>query len=283
MTPADRAEKNADLNIALIGCGKMGGALLKGWLAEGITDRIYVLDPAGPSEEFSPLIPSQIEWFENIDEFTAQDIQADIFVLAVKPQIMEDVCRRIKDKIPHDSLVLSIAAGQTIALFEDYFGAGQPVVRTMPNTPSAIGKGMTVAVANRNVSVDRRVIADLLMGTVGMTEWLEDEALLNAVTAVSGSGPAYVFLLMEAMAEAGKKCGLDQELAMKLARQTVIGSAALAEKEPDTTATRLRENVTSPGGTTAAALDILMQDNRFHDLMAEAVAAAAQRGKDLAS
>lgn len=157
------------------------------------------------------------------------------------------------------------------------------MIRVMPNTPAAIGKGISVAVANVNVNDRQKENAARLMETVGLVKWLEQETLMDAVTALSGSGPAYVFYLIEAMAEAGTKCGLDKDMATALARQTVIGSAALAEKEKSVPASRLRENVTSPGGTTAAALDVLMRDDCFKDLMAEAITAAAERGKELAS
>lgn len=271
------------IKIALIGCGKMGGALLQGWLSADLTEKIYVLDPAGPPEKFKSCRPDTIEWHESTDSFLGSAIDAEIFVMAVKPQIMKDVCEQIKEKVLPQTLVLSIAAGQTIALFEKYFGSAQPVIRVMPNTPAAIGKGVSVAVANMNVNGDQKNNATRLMETVGIVKWLEQESLMDAVTAVSGSGPAYVFYLIEAMAEAGKQCGLDKDMAMALARQTVIGSAALAEKEESTPASRLRENVTSPGGTTAAALDILMRDDRFTNLITEAITAATEKGKELAS
>lgn len=205
---------------------------------------------------------------------------ADIFILAVKPQIMNEVCQTLKDKISKETLVLSIAAGQKIRNFERHFGPDQPVIRVMPNTPAAIGQGISVAVANGNVSSEQREIASTLLNSIGFVEWVENESLMDAVTALSGSGPAYVFHLIEAMAKAGVETGLSPNFAMKLARQTVIGSAALAAAEADTTAEQLRKNVTSPGGTTAAALDILM-NGEMQDVFNRALAAATARSKEL--
>lgn len=268
--------------LALIGCGKMGGAMLQGWLAENIASHIYVLDPAGPSQDFKSYLNKKITWFEDTEEFLKAKFSADIFILAVKPQIMKDVCIGIKNKVPREALILSIAAGQTISSFENYFSDAQPIIRSMPNTPAAIGKGMTVAVGNRNINEPHKTITDMMLSTVGLVEWAEDEELLNAVTAVSGSGPAYVFLMIEAMAEAGEKAGLSKDFSMRLARQTIIGSAALAEQQPDIPASTLRKNVTSPGGTTEAALKVLTKDNALLSLMTDAVKAATQRGKELA-
>jgi pyrroline-5-carboxylate reductase len=176
--------------------------------------------------------------------------------------------------------VLSIAAGRRIASFEKYLPGGA-VVRAMPNTPAAIGRGITAAVANRNVTPVQRALADDLLSAVGKVVWVDDESLLDAITAVSGSGPAYVFLLAECLAEAGRAAGLDARLAEELARATVSGSAALLEAS-DLSAAELRRNVTSPGGTTAAALEILGGEDGMQKLMTAAVAAATKRGRDLA-
>ena len=269
-----------DLSIALIGCGKMGSALLRGWLASGQVKHVYVLDPGGLPEEFEDEAPARVTFYDKPDIFAGARPPASVFVVAVKPQIMDDVCHAIKKAVPTDALVLSIAAGQTIAKFEGYFGASQPVIRSMPNTPAAIAKGVTVGYPNAHVTPAQKTLADNLLKAVGHVEWIADEGLLDAVTAVSGSGPAYIFLLIEAMAAAGVKAGLKPDFAMKLARQTVIGSAALAEADP-LPAETLRKNVTSPGGTTAAALDVLMAPSGMQDLFDRALAAATARSKEL--
>ncbi len=269
-----------DLSIALIGCGKMGSALLRGWLASGQVKHVYVLDPGGLPEEFEDEAPARVTFYDKPEMFAGARPPASVFVVAVKPQIMDSVCHAIKKAVPADALVLSIAAGQTIAKFEGYFGASQPVIRSMPNTPAAIAKGMTVGCPNAHVSPAQKTLADNLLKAVGHVEWVADEGLLDAVTAVSGSGPAYIFLLIEAMAAAGVKAGLKADFAMKLARQTVIGSAALADADP-LSAETLRKNVTSPGGTTAAALDVLMAPSGMQELFDKAIAAATARSKEL--
>lgn len=269
-----------DLSIALIGCGKMGSALLRGWLASGQIKHVYVLDPGGLPEEFEDEAPARVTFYDKPEMFAGARPPASVFVIAVKPQIMDDVCHAIRKAVPADALVLSIAAGQTIAKFEGYFGASQPVIRSMPNTPAAIAKGMTVGCPNAHVTPAQKTLANNLLKAVGSVEWVEDEGLLDAVTAVSGSGPAYIFLLIEAMAAAGVKAGLKPDFAMKLARQTVIGSAALADADP-LPAETLRKNVTSPGGTTAAALDVLMAPSGMQDLFDKAITAATARSKEL--
>ena len=269
-----------DLSIALIGCGKMGSALLRGWLASGQIKHVYVLDPGGLPEEFEDEAPARVTFYDKPEMFAGARPPASVFVIAVKPQIMDEVCHAIKKSVPADALVLSIAAGQTIAKFENYFGASQPVIRSMPNTPAAIAKGVTVGCPNAHVTSAQKTLADNLLKAVGHVEWIADEGLLDAVTAVSGSGPAYIFLLIEAMAAAGVKAGLKADFAMKLARQTVIGSAALADADL-LPAETLRKNVTSPGGTTAAALDILMAPSGMQDLFDKAIAAATARSKEL--
>jgi pyrroline-5-carboxylate reductase len=257
-------------HIALIGCGKMGSAMLRGWLARDIPAHVDVLDPAAER------IPGPVT-FQSI----GAQVRGDIFVLAVKPQIMDEVCASIALALKPGTPVLSIAAGQTLASFERRFGPRQPVIRAMPNTPAAIGKGITVAVANRNVTDAHRQQVQPLLEAIGLVEWIGDEAQLDAVTAVSGSGPAYVFLLIEALAQAGEKAGLPPALSMRLARQTVTGAAALAEADAGTDAATLRKNVTSPGGTTEAALKVLMESGEMQDLFDRAVAAATKRSREL--
>lgn len=263
--------------IALIGCGKMGGAMLRAWIDTGIAAHTDVLEPHGlPSGLSSPAITLH----PDAASFGRAARKPDVVVLAVKPQSMDEACAAIKPAVPAQALVLSIAAGKTIASFENIFGAAQPVVRVMPNTPAAIGKGISAAVANAHVSAAQRTLATRLMEANGKVEWLHDEKLMNAVTALSGSGPAYIFHLIETLAAAGEKIGLPPALAMTLARQTVIGSAALAEASPDTPASQLRENVTSPGGTTAAALNVLM-NGELQEIYNHALTAAVQRGREL--
>lgn len=269
------------LNIALIGCGKMGTAMLRGWLKSNIENRVYVVDPQPLPEDLDDFIPNPLASFTAPADLIAAAPKIDIAVLAVKPQVMDEVCRAVSAAIPRSAPVLSIAAGRTIASLEACFGNTQPVIRAMPNTPAALGKGITVATANRQVTPAQRQDAERVMQAMGQVRWVEDEALMDPVTAVSGSGPAYVFLLIEVMAKAGEKQGLSPDLAMILARQTVIGSAALAEQEAETPAETLRRDVTSPGGTTAAALGVLHDSGAMQDLFDRAVAAATARGKEL--
>lgn len=256
--------------ITLIGCGKMGGAMLRGWIKAEIAERIFVIEPSGLPGEFKN--SSQVT-------LTAALPSCDAFVLAVKPQMMNDICAALHPA--PGALALSIAAGPKIANFEKHFGAQHPIIRAMPNTPAAIAMGITVAVANPHVAPEQKALADALLHSIGAVEWIEDESLMDAVTALSGSGPAYVFHLIEAMAEAGEAAGLPAGFAMTLARQTVIGSAALAASEPGTPAATLRQNVTSPGGTTAAALGVLMDGGAMTELFKKAIAKATARSREL--
>ncbi|HEY8189696.1 MAG TPA: pyrroline-5-carboxylate reductase, partial [Micavibrio sp.] len=268
--------------LALIGCGKMGSAILRGWLAAGERSKVLVLDPAGLPPELTPLVDGKVAYFKSTSEFVkaATAEKPDVFLLAVKPQVMEAACRSIAPAVSREALILSIAAGQAIASFEKRFALTQSIVRAMPNTPAAIGKGITIAVAGRHVSAAQKQIAAGILQTTGVLEWIDDEGLLDAVTALSGSGPAYVFLLIDTLASAGMKAGLPTDLAGKLARQTVIGAAALAESEPDTDAAQLRKNVTSPGGTTEAALKVLM-NGELQEIFDAALTAATARGREL--
>jgi pyrroline-5-carboxylate reductase len=192
-------------------------------------------------------------------------------------EIVPDYARFVRP----GTVFLSIAAGRPIAFFEQHLGADAVIVRSMPNTPAAVGRGITVLCGNAHVTDDQRAVCQTLLEAVGEVAWVEDEKLLDPVTAVSGSGPAYVFLLMETLAQAGVAAGLEPALAEKLARATVIGSGELAHLSSDPAAI-LRKNVTSPGGTTAAALDVLMADNGLQALMTRAVDAATRRSRELA-
>jgi pyrroline-5-carboxylate reductase len=262
---------------ALIGCGKMGGALLRGWLARGVPGPFTVVEPGELPEG---CVRSDVRHVRTVQALEA-DPAPDTLVLAVKPQTMQAVCESLRSVVGPRTLVVSIAAGWTVESFRQIFGPAQSVVRAMPNTPAAIGKGMTVAVASPGTTPEQRRAADELLGVTGHLEWIEDEGLMDAVTAVSGSGPAYVFALIETLARAGAGAGLDPALAMRLARQTVVGAAGLAEQEPERSAQALREAVTSPGGTTQAALEVLLAQDALPSLMARTVAAALARGRAL--
>ena len=263
------------LNIALIGCGKMGSALLKGWLKHLPQHSYQVIQP-------DPL-PSDLEGRDfAYHESIPDDFICDIIVFATKPQIMDQVLEGYRDKLSQTTLVLSVAAGSALSYFEQQLSPDQPLIRAMPNTPAAIGAGITALCANGHVSDAHKQQADTLLSAVGETVWLKDEALMDVVTAVSGSGPAYVFYLIEALSTAGQKAGLPENLAVKLARQTVIGAGALADHNAEMKASQLREAVTSPGGTTEAALRVLM-DGVWQDTLSKAVHAATQRSKELSS
>lgn len=263
--------------LALVGAGKMGDALLRGWIGRGVAAaRITVFEPA-PGKELLALAKAQPL---RLNPPIAEVTDAAALVLAVKPQIMQDVLPQFVPLALGGALVLSIAAGKPIRFFEQHF-AGAAIVRAMPNTPAAIGQGMTVLCANARVTAAQSELAAGLMQAVGEVAWIKDETLMDPVTAVSGSGPAYLFLLIEALAKAGEKAGLDTALAKQLAQQTVCGAAALAAQS-DQPASQLRENVTSPGGTTAAALEVLMRADGLQSLMDEAVEAATRRSRELA-
>jgi len=264
--------------LLLVGCGKMGGALLDGWLRAAMVARVLVVEPAGLPPSFQNR--SEILHAPSIVEVPA-DFKPEVVVLAVKPQMMDAATVGLERFKAPGVVFLSIAAGKTIASFERVLGSDAAIVRAMPNTPAAIGRGMTVAVANPRVGEAERATCDALLGAVGETGWVEDEALIDAVTAVSGSGPAYVFHLVEAMAAAGVAIGLAPELSMKLARVTVSGSGESLRLSPDT-AEDLRRAVTSPGGTTKAALDVLMGEGGLTPLMTKAITAAQRRSRELA-
>lgn len=263
--------------ILLVGCGKMGGALLAGWLDQGIPPAdMIVVDP-----HHDPAAgPAGIRSFSSAEQMPG-DFSPEIVLLAVKPQVMDQVApayRRFAGK----AVFLSIAAGRTIASLETILGADAAIVRAMPNTPASVGRGATGLFSNRNVSAAQKAACDQLVTAVGQAAWVEAEKQLDAVTALSGSGPAYVFLLVEAMAAAGEKLGLPAEMAQTFARATVSGAGELLQQSSLPAAT-LRQNVTSPNGTTHAALQVLMrQEGGMADLMSEALAAAARRAEELA-
>jgi pyrroline-5-carboxylate reductase len=265
--------QNTNGTIALAGAGKMGGAMLTGWLAGGLdANRVMVIEPF-PADDIKALAAKGIR----LNPKDAGTV--DTLVVAVKPQMFREAGPALKQLVGPNTLVVSIMAGTNIAALEQVCGG--MVVRAMPNTPAAIGRGITVAVAAKNVSAAQRSTADALLRATGAVEWVDDESLMDAVTAVSGSGPAYVFLLAEELARAGVAAGLPADLATKLARETVAGSGELLHRSEQDSAT-LRQNVTSPGGTTAAALEVLMGKDGMQPLMIRAIAAATRRSKELA-
>ena len=266
--------------LLLVGGGKMGEALLDGWLRQGLgRDAVQVVEPDVGRRELVAGAHGVVAVSrpENLPAAPAPGV----LLLGVKPQAMDAVLRAYATRVAPDTLVLSIAAGKPIALLERTVGEGLGVVRAMPNTPAAVGRGVSVLCANASATETQRELAERLMAAVGAVHWIEDEDLMHAVTAVSGSGPAYVFHLIEALAEAGSRAGLPEPLAMELARGTVAGAGELARRSEETAA-QLRANVTSPGGTTAAALQVLMAEDGLELLMARAVAAAALRSRELA-
>jgi len=261
--------------IVLAGAGKMGGAMLSGWLAQGLDARRVVVIEPYPSDEISALVTKGIGLNPSPKKIGA----VATLVIALKPQTFREAGAVLKSFVSSSTLAVSIMAGTTIASISEVCGGS--VVRSMPNTPAAIGRGITVAVAARNVSAAQRAVADALLRATGSVEWVDDENLMDAVTAVSGSGPAYIFLLAEELARAGVEAGLPPELATRLARETVAGSGELLHRSDLPSAT-LRQNVTSPGGTTAAALEVLMGPDGMQSLLTRAVAAATRRSKELA-
>ncbi|SET40392.1 pyrroline-5-carboxylate reductase [Oceanicella actignis] len=265
----------AERGVTILGCGKMGGAMLRGWLAAGL-----------PPEAATVLDPAPADWLR---ELAARGLRlnpervedAAVCVLAVKPQVMAKAAPQVAHLAGRGALFMSIAAGTPISFFESLFGADAPIVRAMPNTPAAVGRGVTALIGNAAATEAHMRLAEALAGAVGAVVRLEAESQMDAVTAISGSGPAYVFHMIEAMAAAGRALDLPDELAMTLARQTVIGAAELARRS-DASAEQLRRDVTSPGGTTAAALEVLMAPDGLTALMTRAAAAAARRSRELA-
>jgi pyrroline-5-carboxylate reductase len=265
--------------LLLAGAGNMGYALLSGWLDRGLDPaRVIVQDPGPP-----PHVAEQLKR-HGIDvraEVRALPQPPAVILMAVKPQVMDEIFPPLARLAGKETVVLSVAAGRPIAGFEAHLPPGSAVVRAMPNTPASVGRGITVAVGNAHVTAAQRETCDQLLRAVGEVTWVDNEGLIDAVTAVSGSGPAYVFYLTECLAKAGIDAGLPPELAQQLARWTVAGAGELLHRS-DLDAAVLRQNVTSPNGTTFAALQVLMSDKGLAPLMREAVAAAAQRSRELA-
>jgi pyrroline-5-carboxylate reductase len=262
--------------VLLFGAGNMGGAMLRGWLALGLPpQKVAIVDPA-PREDIAALAEQGVRFNPAPGAFAPV-----VVLLAVKPQMFDGIAAGMARHLPPGAVLVSVLAGTTMAQLEGACPSGQPVLRVMPNTPAAIGQGMSVLFANRHVSDTQKATAQALMAAIGDTAWIDDEALMDAVTAVSGSGPAYVFYLAECLAEAGVKAGLPRALADQLARQTVSGAGSLIT-ETGTDPAELRRNVTSPNGTTAAALAVLMAEQGLAPLLADAVAEAKRRSRELA-
>lgn len=256
--------------LLLIGCGRMGGALARGW--RGV-HRVLIFDP------MIDATPEGAERIESLDELTMDGDWT--VVLAVKPQMFADVAPALRPLAAGGALFVSIMAGITLAGLDAALGGCRRAVRTMPNTPAAIGRGITAAVAGSGLRDGDRAAVDALLAPTGAIAWLDDEGQIDAVTALSGSGPAYYFRFTEALARAGEAEGLPSELAMRLARATFTGAAALAEADPAELAA-LRQQVTSPGGTTAAGLASMDDDAAIDRLAHAIVAAAAKRSRELA-
>jgi pyrroline-5-carboxylate reductase len=264
--------------ILLVGCGKMGSAMLVGWLQRGVAAGDVIVVEPNP-------VPGLPEGVRQVND--AAGIPADfapaLVLLAVKPQVMDTVApayaryATTKD----GACFLSVAAGKTIATLNRLLGGSAAIVRSIPNTPAAVGEGITIACANPSVRAEQRAFCETLLSAIGEVGWVEEESLIDAVTAVSGSGPAYVFWLTECMAAAGEAAGLPADLAARLARATVSGSGILMKHSPESP-TQLRKNVTSPNGTTQAALDVLMAPDGVEPLMKKAIAAATRRSRELA-
>lgn len=260
--------------VLLVGCGKMGSALLAGWIKQRVGGPFHVVEPL-PARRVRGA-----RYYASADRLP-RTLKPAAVAFAIKPQMFDAVVPPYRRFAESGAVMLSIAAGKTLGGMARLLGADAALVRAMPNTPAAIGRGMTVACAGPAVSRPARILCGKLLGAVGEIAWVEDEALLDPVTAVSGSGPAYVFLFIECLAEAAAAQGLSPQLARRLAIATVAGAGELARVAKHGPA-QLREAVTSPGGTTRAALDVLMAGNGFARLIRDAVAAATRRSRELA-
>ena len=269
-----------DAPLLLVGCGKMGTALVQGWLAQGVrAANIVAIEPGTEAAKAAAALGITV-----LGEVSRIEpgFVARVVVFAVKPQAMEAVAPQYGALAAGDTVFLSIAAGTTITYFEGALGRGARIVRAMPNTPAAVGRAVSVLCANAMATAQDREACEGLLGAIGETAWIDDESLMDAVTATSGSGPAYVFLLIECLAQAAVEAGLPADLAAQLARETVAGAAELA-RQSSRPASALREDVSSPGGTTVAALEVLMAPDGLQALMTKAVAAATARSRELAA
>lgn len=265
--------------LVIAGAGKMGGAILTGLIQRGFPkQQIRIQDPTIAPDVAALLAEHGLKAEAQI---TSLPKPPGMILAAVKPQVMDQVFPALAKLAGPETITVSIAAGKSIASFEKHLTKGSSVVRAMPNTPAAIGRGMTVCVANRATTESQRAVTTSVLQATGDVAWIDDESQMDAVTAVSGSGPAYLFLLAECLAEAGRAAGLDAALSEKIARATISGAGELLRQSP-LSASELRQNVTSPGGTTAAALAVLMANPGLQDLMTRAIAANAARSRELA-
>lgn len=273
----------ASLHIIMLGCGKMGSALLKGWLQDdGLNASFTLIEPMDAAVAWVPDRPDIQRFTDSDGAVRAGIAPADFVLLSVKPQMMAEAATGIQNLTHSKTAYLSIAAGLTCEWLSQQLGDAAHILRSMPNIPASVGKGMTALYANSHATAAQTQIAVQLLGAVGDVVILDDEALMNAVTALSGSGPAYVFLLAEVMAAAGKKLGLPDAMALQLARQTIVGAGAMLEGCEDNPAI-LRESVTSKGGTTAAALTVLRAEDGMAQLLERAMQAAHDRSTALGS
>jgi len=266
-----------DRPIVLIGAGRMGSALLSGWAARNIA-LLVAVEPAPSAALKSLCRRHHIALFPHAGSIDS--LGAAACIVALKPQILKSEAERLRPLAQSGALMISIAAGTNVATLRRAWGANARIIRAMPNTPGAIGRGITALYAAPGTNARDRKLAGHLLAALGETLWLSSEGAIDSVTAVSGSGPAYVFLLVEALAAAGQAQGLPRATAQRLARATVVGAGALLDADP-APAARLRQNVTSPGGTTAAALNVLMARNGLAALMTRAVTAARRRAREL--
>ncbi len=265
-----------NFSVVLVGAGNMGGAMLKGWVANGMKpEHITVLDPSLSEQIKNTLLKAKI-WHAETPKGVSPP---DVLLLAIKPQMMEKVLPTLKELVGENTVVVSVAAGTTLSTICDALG-DVAAIRVMPNTPALVLRGMSVGCPNAKTTTEQRDNVHSLMAAIGKIEWVDDEKLIDAVTAVSGSGPAYIFHLAECMAQAGIEVGLPDELAMALAIETVSGAGELLRQSDDTPAV-LRKNVTSPNGTTAAALEVLMGEGGMPELLKKAIVAAKKRSEEL--
>lgn len=265
--------------LLLVGCGKMGGALLRGWLSRGVPGKdVFVVDPA--PRDLDDVQARGVAIVTAIDQLPPA-LRPGIVLLAIKPQFMDEALPAYRRFAKPGTVFLSIAAGKTVAYLKGKLGAEAAIVRSMPNTPAAVGRGMSVILKDSSIPVVTLDLCGQLLSAVGQVGWIAEEDQINAVTAVSGGGPAYVFLLIECLAEAARAAGLPADLAMQLARETVTGSGELAHQSAES-ATKLREAVMSPKGTTIEALAVLMGPDGWQPLITKAIAAATRRGREIA-
>jgi pyrroline-5-carboxylate reductase len=265
--------------LVLIGAGKMGTAMLQGWLDAGIEpDQVTIFDPSPPPETMAVIKQYSISHNPSVGSVSG----VEAILVAIKPQMVDEVLPSMADLATNNPLVVSVVAGKTISAFRQHFGSDVPVIRTIPNTPAAVGRGITAMAASDGVSREQSALATALLASLGEVVSVSDEAMIDACTAISGSGPAYIFYMTECMTAAAMELGLPADIAEQLARATVAGAGELM-RATGTPAGVLRENVTSPKGTTHAALQVLMADgDGMKQLMVRATAKAEQRSRELA-